>query len=79
MLMTMMRPAEADDGGFLGVEWSAIALVSVVALVVTVSLVVLYSLGLRLLSVDTFESVGGRNTSAHRPAATIGGDGPASQ
>jgi uncharacterized membrane protein len=69
--------ATPGAGQFLGVDWSSIALVSVVALVATVVIVTFFSLGLRLLAVGSPDDVDGQGGSAvaagSRPvAATIG-------
>ncbi len=48
--MNALLLTSADSGGFLGVDWGAIALVFIVALVVVVAVVALYSTGLLLLS-----------------------------
>jgi hypothetical protein len=58
--------ASSGSAGFLGVDWSSIALVFGVALVAAVVVVSLYSLGLRLLAAGS--------SSGTRPvAATVGG------
>jgi hypothetical protein len=48
--MKMLILHTAGTTGFLGVDWSSIALVFIVALVVVVAVVSLYSTGLLLLS-----------------------------
>jgi uncharacterized membrane protein len=55
----------ATTSGFLGVDWSSIALVFVVALVAVVIVVSVYSLGLRLLAT-------GPDVQHRRPLATVG-------
>ena len=68
--------AAPGTGEFLGVDWSAIALVTITTLVATVVIVSFYSLGLRLLAIgspDETESGGAATVASARPVgATIG-------
>jgi hypothetical protein len=67
----MITAAEAPGSGeWLGVDWGALAWVTVTALVATVVIVTFYSLGLRLLSVRAAE---GGSEMAHRPPIATAG------
>ena len=66
----MFREAAATvSSGWLGVDWGALAWVTVTTLVAAVVIVTFYSLGLRLLAVGSSTD----GAASHRPpAATVG-------
>lgn len=74
MLPTIVRAA--SGGSFLGVDWGAFVVVSLVALAATVVVVVFYALGLRLLAVgaplDGTEAAGGGGVPRRPPLAMAG-------
>lgn len=69
MAGTMVRMAA--EGSFLGVDWGAFAVVSLVAFAATVVIVVSYALGLRLLAVGA--PLDGDEGAVHRPAVATAG------
>ena len=65
----LRETATTGSGGWLGVDWGALAWVTVTTLVAAVVIVTFYSLGLRLLAVGS-----SADGAAQRrpPAATVG-------
>lgn len=75
MVPALLRAAA--DGSFLGVDWGAFVVVSLVALAATVVIVVCYALGLRLLAagapLDEPDGSPAGGPAVRRPAIATGG------
>jgi hypothetical protein len=74
MLTTLATAASSSSGssGWLGVDWSALAWVTVTTLVATVVIVTFYSLGLRLLASGSTTGSGDGAVLHRPPIATAG-------
>ena len=65
----LREAAAASSSGWLGVDWGALAWVTVTTLIAAVVIVTFYSLGLRLLAVGSSAD----GSTQHRPPAATAG------
>jgi hypothetical protein len=69
-MLSMAAAASSASSGWLGIDWGALALVTVTTLIASVVIVTFYSLGLRLLAVGSETADGAAH--ARPPIATVG-------